>query len=239
MAAALAVICGLAAFLLVRGYVERVQALSPGDPVAVVMATEPLSRGEKLQQGSLGLRVMPQSFAPPGALHSVADASHLVALTDVAAGEVLTRTRVGPAAGPIATLVPEGMSAFPLQTTLPAGSVAPGDLVDVIAVFGGQDPHSDTVGEGLKIAAIRGADRSVSSLSVGGSDPDETLFVLVYPWQAEELAAAQAVGHLAVAVAGPDAPTPTPTQGEPASSPEPGGLTERTATPSSPPSTTP
>src|SRR5436309_14396672 len=91
---ALALVFGLAAFLAVRGYAERVRALAPalGRPVRVVVAASDLPRATRLTPDMLGTATYPSRFVPPGALRSPAAALDRVLVAGLSSGEVLTRT---------------------------------------------------------------------------------------------------------------------------------------------------
>jgi pilus assembly protein CpaB len=212
----LALAFGSSAFLVVRGYAARVEALAPalGEPVTVVVAASAIPRGTVLSEGMLEVASYPARFAPPGALEALARAIGRTVLTDLAAGEPVTRTRLSPGrAGPIAALVPPGLRAFVLATALPTGAVRPGDRVDVMATFAGGQPHTETVASGVEILAVAGSDASAEGGSLqeqavgesGSAAPEaeRSLVLLVDPDQAEQLAYARAFADLSVSVEGP------------------------------------
>jgi Flp pilus assembly protein CpaB len=208
--ALLAVASGGAAFLLVRGYAARLEVLRPvtGDPVQVVVAARALERGTVLAGDDLATRGIPSAFAPPGAVRSTSDAVGRVLASGLAAGEPLTRSRLtGTGAGPVAALVPSGLRAFPIAAGIPPGAVRPGDLVDVLATFGGPHPYTDTVAQGLEVLRVIGTDRGPGLTGVGaGAMP--TLIVLVEPDRAERVAYAVAFGKISVTVAPPPSAFP-------------------------------
>lgn len=211
--ALLAVASGGAAFLLVRGYAARLDALRPtvGEPVPVVVAARSLDRGQVLAPADLAVRQVPSAYAPVGALRSAERAGGRVLLAGLAQGEALTRTRLaGSDAGPVAALVPSGLRAFPIVAGMPAGIVRPGDLVDVLAAFGGQHPYTQTVAEGLEVARVVGSGGATGSgLGLTPSSPTggPTLILLVDPAQSERLAFAVAFGTVAVTIAAPEPAT--------------------------------
>lgn len=198
----------VAAALVMSAYARRLDAVRPdgGPPVSVVAAVTGVARGTVLTEAGLEIVTLPARFAPPGALRDVARATGRIAVADIAAGEVLTALRLaGEGAGPTASLVPAGMRAVQVPVVAAVG-VEPGDLVDLIATFGGGGAHTETTGEGIEVlavdradggAALGGATASPSSGSVG-------LVVLVTPTDAERLAFAAASATLSVAVRGPD-----------------------------------
>jgi len=200
----LAVVCGLGAFAIVRGYAARLEALRPavGRPVAVVVAAETLARGTVLAEEALSLASVPSAFAPPGALRSVQDAVGRTLVADLAEGEAVTRTRIGTSGGPVAAQVPSGLRAFVVPSGMPAGSVRPGDRVDVLATFGGQRPYTETVATGLEVLSVLATDDAAFAASGAAEGP--TLVLLVTPDAAERLAYAKAFADLAITIAGVD-----------------------------------
>ncbi len=219
--AVLAVAGALAAYLLVRGYATKLDALRPvvGRMIPVVVAAAPIERGTALAEPALRIVQMPSAFAPPGALRTTDQAVGQIASSDVAAGEPITRTRLGAVdAGPVASLVPSGLRAFPVQTGVPPGSVRPGDGVDVLATFGGPHPHTETVASGLEVLLILNGDIGQTGFTSASAD-GPTLVLLVTPDQAEHLAYAKAFADLAIAIDAPAgssptaAPTPVPSAG--------------------------
>jgi Flp pilus assembly protein CpaB len=200
--ALLAIACGALSFALVRGYAARLEALRPavGAPVSVVVAAEALARGTVLGEEALRVTEIPSAFAPPGALRSIEEALGRTIGSDLAAGEPLTRTRLGAAdAGPVASLVPSGLRAFPVQADVPAGSIGAGDRVDVLATFGGPHPHTETVAEGLEVLFVVGNDGGGGSLALSGSSAP-SLVLVVTAEEAERLAYAKAFADLSVAI---------------------------------------
>jgi pilus assembly protein CpaB len=204
----LAVVAALAAALVMRGYARHLEVVRPdgGPPIDVVSVTGPVSRGSVLTDDVLTVVTMPSRFAPAGAVRALDRAAGRIAVADLAAGEVLTELRLaGARSGPTASLVPAGMRAVQIPVVAAAG-VKPGDLVDVIATFGGGGPHTEVTGEALEVLVVDrgggggasfGGAASASSGSVG-------LIVLVTPDVAERLAFASAFATLSVAVRGPE-----------------------------------
>jgi len=205
--AALAVVFGLAAFLLVHGYAQRVQALAPalGRPVPVLVATHDLPRGTQLTEDMLKRLTVPSRFAPPGVVAEPKTASGRVLLAGLAEGEALTVTRLAPkGAGPIAALVPNGFRAVSVPIELPAGSVHAGDRIDVLATYTSGRHHVETVATALEVLLVTdSAQQSTGVADTGGSDP-RTLVVLATPDQAESIAYAKAFAVLSVLIDAPE-----------------------------------
>lgn len=203
--AGLAFLCGVTAFLLVQGYVDRIEASRPalGAPVSVVVAARDLARGATLNAEQLEVRELPGEFAPPGAVRDPATAEGRVLASAIEAGEPVIRTRLAaPRAGPVAALVPPGLRAFVVASDIPPEAVRAGDRVDVLATFGGGRPHTETVATGLEVLSVLGSGQT-DALS-GAPSEAPRLVLLVSPENAEGLAYAGAFGDLSVTIAGTD-----------------------------------
>jgi Flp pilus assembly protein CpaB len=202
--ALLAMAAGIGSFTIVRGYAAELDALRPelGDRIAVVVADRALVRGDVLAGDDVRIERIPSAYAPPGAFGAVGSVVGRTLAADLAAGEAVTRTRVGGAGGPVASLVASGLRAFVVASGLPPGVLEPGDRVDVIATFGGPRPYTDTVGTGLEVLSIVEEDAGTFQ-AAGPSGP--SLVLLVSAETAEQLAHATAFGRITVTVAPPDA----------------------------------
>jgi Flp pilus assembly protein CpaB len=214
----ISLVCALASAIVMRAYALRLDATRPdgGPPVEVVIAARDVARGSMLPEEALEVLTMPSGFTPPGALHDLAHATGRIAITDLAAGEIVTELRLAHGgSGPTASLVPAGMRAVQIPVAATAG-VAPGDLVDVIGTFGGGGAHTEVTGEALEVLAVRrggaggsfGAAGTTTSGSVG-------LIVLATPDDAERLVFASVFASLSIAVHGPDDALPEDTFGVP------------------------
>jgi Flp pilus assembly protein CpaB len=195
----------LTAALVMRAYARRLDVSRPdgGPPVSVVAAAADIGRGAVLTEAILEVVTIPSRFAPPGAMRDIARATGRIAATDVADGEVLTDLRLaGTGSGPTASLVPAGMRAVQVPVASAVG-VRPGDLVDVIATFGGGGAHTEVAGEAIEVLAV---DRAGGGASFGGvtTNGGVGLVLLVTPTDAERLAFASAFATLSIAVRGPD-----------------------------------
>jgi Flp pilus assembly protein CpaB len=209
--AVLAVACGLAAFAITRGYAAQVDALRPavGPWAPVVEAARGVSRGSVLGANDVALAAVPEAFAPSVALRTTADALGRVALVDLAAGEIVTATRVSAGGtGPLASLVPPGLRAVSVPIATPVPGLAAGDRVDVIASVGGGGSYADTVAEGLEV--LRPADADTSSL---GDDAGAVVMLLADPATAERLARSATFGSLSLTVIGTE-PSAFPAPGQ-------------------------
>ena len=201
---ALASVSALGAFGLARGYAQRLEALHPalGSPVPVVFAAGDVARGSTITSAAVEVRPIPSAYTPPGAFGDVDEVNGRIAVTDLAAGEPITSTRVSSKrVGPIAALVPLGLRAFAIDAVVPQGAVQAGDRVDVLATYGGGHPHTETVAVGLEVLLVlRPADGGGLDGSAANEGP--RLVLLVAPDVAERLAYAQAFGEITVTIEG-------------------------------------
>jgi pilus assembly protein CpaB len=203
----ISVACALSAALVMRAYARRLDVVRPdgGPPIAVVAAAEDVARGAVLTEEALEVVTVPSRFAPPGALRDLTQVAGTILVADIAAGEILTRLRLaGAGSGPTASLVPPGMRAVQVPVAGAVG-VKPGDLVDVIATFGGGGAHTEVAGEAIEVLAV---DRAGGGPSFGASPSGASgglgLVLLVTPTDAERLAFASAFATLSIAVRSPD-----------------------------------
>lgn len=209
---AFSVLLGALAFVVVRGYQDRVEALHPavGPMVPVVVVGEDLARGSVLTDAMLEASSIPEAFVPPGALADIAAVIGRVLTADIVAGELLTSSRLSvPEAGPIATLVPEGLRAVVVPSGMPPGTLRAGDRVEVYATYGGGQPHTELVASGL--AVVRILTEATAGGGIGGTttgDAGVALVLLVDADAASSLAYAHAFGQLQIAILGPE-PSPT------------------------------
>jgi pilus assembly protein CpaB len=201
----LSLVAGLLAVLLIRGYARRLEATRPdvGRPVDVVVALAAIARGATVTPDMVRADQMPSAFVPPYGAAALDDVVGRVLSADVAAGEVLTRTRLaGTEAGPVAALVPPGSRAFLIQSNLPADAVRTGDRVDVLAAFGGGRPHVETVASAVEVSQVMAVGEPGGVAGVdGASGPSLVLFV--DPETAERLTYAVAFATLMVTVEPP------------------------------------
>jgi Flp pilus assembly protein CpaB len=161
----------VAGLLLMHSYLARVaQASQPRAMVPVVVAGRDVARGTALGASDLRVVRMPAVYAPVGALRTIAQASGRVALSDLAHGEAVTRTRLARVrAGPVASLIPEGLRAFAVPSSLPPGAVQAGDMVDVLATYSSGQPRTETVVTGVQVLFVLGASGIQSGQAAAGS----------------------------------------------------------------------
>jgi pilus assembly protein CpaB len=204
-----ALLLGALAFVVVRGYQDRVEALHPavGPPVTTVTAAMDLARGTALSDEMLHASTVPEEFVPPGAVGDAASVVGRVLAGDVDAGEILTRSRLaGSEIGPVAALVPDGLRAVVVPSGVPPGTLRAGDRVEVYATYGGGRPHTELVASELEVVRILTEDAAGAG-GIGGTtttgDTGVSVVLLVDGDAAARLAYARAFGQLQIAILGP------------------------------------
>lgn len=190
----------------VGSYVRRVESTRPdlGPAVQILIASSDLVRGSVLTEASSAITSIPAELAPPGSFSSSDQILGRTLVADIARGEPFTSTRVSlPGVGPVAAVVPAGLRAFVLRSGMPAGSLAPGDVVDVIATYGagGGRPYTDTVATGVEVARVLD-EASGGGLAASSSDAGLAVVVLTDPVTVEALARASALGVITTSVVG-------------------------------------
>jgi Flp pilus assembly protein CpaB len=130
----------VAAFLLVlvtgltvSSLVGRASSLASrwGAPERVAVATRSLEVGDVVASGDVVLRPVPSGLVPAGALRRPPVGRTVLA--PLARGEVVTRARIG-------TLIPDGTRALAVPVGPGTPPLRPGDRVDVLATFEGDEP---------------------------------------------------------------------------------------------------
>jgi pilus assembly protein CpaB len=200
-------LCGAVAFVGLRGYAANLEATRPdvGPSVSVVMAVRDLERGQTLDASMLEAGEVPDAFVPPGAMEALSDAEGRVLTGNVAAGEVLTASRVAaPSPGPVAAIVPPGLRAVVVPSGVPAGILRAGDRVDLLATFGGGRPYTQTVVTAVEVVRVLTAANAVAGATASAG---AQLVLLVGPEDAERIAYAKTFAQLEVAIAA--APEPS------------------------------
>lgn len=217
-------VLAVTAALLVRSYAtglaEEARSSLPWD--SVVVAKEPIARGQPIRAEQVAVARWPRIVLPPGSFRDTSQVSGRVALAGLAPGEAVTETRLARVrAGPVASLIPQGLRAFAVPTSWPPGAIAAGDRVDVMATYGqGQDQARTelVVGE-VEVLLVLGSGSSEGGglpgvgagldPSVGGdSRKAATLLLLVSPEEQERLAFAGSFGNMSVTIAPTDAVAP-------------------------------
>ena len=120
-------------------------------------------------------------------MRDLARAAGRIAVADIAAGEIVTELRLAGARLRSDRLARPGRGCGPSQVPVASAvGVKPGDLVDVIATFGGGGAHTEVAGEAIEVLAV---DRAGGGASFGGATAPTSggvgLVLLVTPTDAE------------------------------------------------------
>ncbi len=211
---AVAILLGLVAVMLTRGYVnspgQTGLAMTSGSMVPVVVAAHPINRGVVLQPALLKLVNFPADAAPATAFRSIGEVTgakgqqRLVLRAIVANEPILASNISGPGgklnlSGTVAT----GMRAVSLRSTDVTGVggfVLPGDRVDVLLTHTNGN-NSDTSKTVTQVLA-----ENVRVLGVDQSDNDQAdkpvvskaITVEVTPEQAQSISLGQTVGTVSL-----------------------------------------
>lgn len=192
--AALAIVCAIASFALVRAEAERAATGSGSGGAQVVVAARSIQAGATITEGDVVTQVLAQ--APPAALPSVDLAVGKIAVTPFLTDEPVVLTRLTDAGGPLTTSVPPGHVAMSVQIqSMPVG-LAAGDRVDILATFAAARPYTSLVAEDVRVVNVGSAE------GLTGSSRGTQVLLELEPAASRGLAQAEATGVLAVVVRG-------------------------------------
>ncbi len=170
---AIAGVIGLVAVIIANGIFsgveeKRQQVADEQQITRIVVATQPLQFGTKLNEQNLRLQAFPAASVPEGAFRSLADAvkNSRVALRPMVPGEPVLASKVSGTDGraTLAAILPEGLRAKSIAVSAVsgvAGFVLPGTMVDVLLTrkipgdgATAEDFRSDVLLENVQVLAI-------------------------------------------------------------------------------------
>jgi len=209
---AVAILLGMIAVLLVRGYLGSARNTQAPNAVAsaamtpVVVAAKPIDRGATLAADSLKVASYPADAVPPDAFQTVAQLvgpgqTGRLALRSLSLNEPVLAGKVSGPGGKLtlATTVQPGMRAVAVRSSDiagVAGFVLPGDRVDILLTrtISGATPNTVTQVLAQNILVL-GIDQSANEES---DKPvvARAITIEVTPDQAEQISLAQAVGEV-------------------------------------------
>ncbi|HEY2444374.1 MAG TPA: Flp pilus assembly protein CpaB [Rhizomicrobium sp.] len=213
---AVAILLGLIAVLLVRSVLnsQRVAAVSqPASSVGtlpVVVAAEPIARGQAIEPEKLKVVRYPAGGGPEGTFASIAEVTGhgqpRLALSAFVANEPLLSARVSGPGGKLnlSAVVAPGMRAVSLRSNDVAGVggfVLPGDRVDVLltrSIGSGDDTNTVTqvVAENVRVLGVDQSADDASDKPVVA----KAVTIEVTPNQAQEISLGQSVGSVSLAL---------------------------------------
>ena len=199
-----ALIFGVLAAVSVSRYLSSAQAYTKNlNKVAVAKVAIPI--GSKIIPEQIMVVQFPKESTPDGAFESPEKLAGRVAVTNIAAREPITDSRLAPegtAAG-LSAIIPEGYRAMTVKVDDAAGIsgfIMPGTLVDVVVVIdpregsGMQDPISKIVLQNIKVLANgQNIDKPKDEREANSV---KAVTLQVTPEQAEKLALASSEGKL-------------------------------------------
>ncbi len=207
-----ALLLGLVAVLLVRGYLGSAQKnnQAAGALSTVVVAAQPISRGVALQPAMLKLARFPVDSVPPGSFRTVAEAvgggAPRLALQSLAANEPLLAAHIsGPGARQgLSAVLAAGMRAVSVRSgdvAGVAGFVLPGDRVDILLTrnFGSGDNGSTVTQMLAEDVRVIGVDQ-IADENTDKPVVAKAVTVEVTPAQAQSISLGQAVGTVSLAL---------------------------------------
>ena len=212
---AVAVVLGLGAVLAARVYLGANRDVEPAvrdaGSVPVVVASQPLARGFKLQPAVLKVARYPADAVPPGAFRTVAEASAAqggarIVLKDIASNEPILLDRVSAPGGRanLSGSLTEGMRAVSLRANDVAGVggfVLPGDRVDVLLTRSRDSNAPETsmtqvLAENIRVVGVDQSDNQAADKPV----VVKAITIEVTPDQAQAITLAQAVGAVSLSL---------------------------------------
>ena len=199
-----ALIFGVLAAVSVSKYLSSAQAYTKNlNKIAVAKVAIPI--GSKIVPEQIMVGQFPKESTPDGAFESPEKLAGRVAVTNIAAREPITESRLAPegtAAG-LSAIIPEGYRAMTVKVDDAAGIsgfIMPGTMVDVVVVIdpregsGMQDPISKVVLQNIKVLANgQNIDKPKDEREANSV---KAVTLQVTPEQAEKLALASSEGKL-------------------------------------------
>jgi pilus assembly protein CpaB len=199
-----ALMFGLLAAVTVSRYLSSAQAYSK-DLNRVVVAKVAIPLGTKIIAEQVMVVQFPKESTPDGVFESADKLTGRVAVTNIAAREPVTESRLAPegTTGGLSAVIPEGYRAMTVKVDDVvgiSGFIMPGTLVDVVVVITPgdtgmqQDPISKIVLQSIKVLANgQNIDKPESEREANSV---KAVTLLVTPEQAEKLALASSEGKL-------------------------------------------
>lgn len=199
-----ALIFGVLAAVSVSKYLSSAQAYSKNlSRIAVAKVAIPL--GTKIVPEQVMVVQFPKESLPDGAFENPDKLTGRVAITNIAAREPITETKIAPegTAGGLSAVIPEGYRAMTVKVDDVvgiSGFIMPGTLVDVVVVIdpdsqaGMQNPISKIVLQNIKVLANgQNIDKPQDQREANSV---KAVTLQVTPEQAEKLALAATEGKL-------------------------------------------
>jgi len=196
----------LTAFLAYAWLSGKERALNEaGAPGPVLVAVKHIPSGTRLDVTLVSVRNVPRGFIQPGALRAPDEASGLLALAPIAAGEQVLANKLALSGVTLALAVPPGKRAVTLSVdpaACVAGLLKPGDLVDVfVTVEEGREPRTSVL---IQAAPVLAMGRAFSPQPAANErnwftarqENEGTVTLAASPYEAEQLAHLEFAGRI-------------------------------------------
>ncbi|MBI3670384.1 MAG: Flp pilus assembly protein CpaB [Acidobacteria bacterium] len=203
-----AAILGIFASSIVYRAISQASARRPATALKVVVATDRLPLGTRLQAQNLRLIAWPAEQPLPGMFTRIQDCVDRALTTSVLASEPILEGKLAPkeSGSGLPATIPEGMRAISVavnDVVGVAGFVQPGTVVDVL-VTGATDVHSGSSGNVtrtiLENVRVLAAGQKIEQDKQGQAQTVPVITLLVSPEDANRLAMASTQGRIQLAL---------------------------------------
>jgi pilus assembly protein CpaB len=205
--AVVAIAVGLLASRYVYKQVQRAGAVKPVQTMQIVVASERLPLGARLQPHQLRLLSWPQDDPLPGSFPRIEDCANRALITPLVENEPVLEGNLAPkeAGAGLPAVIPEGMRALSVRVddvVGVAGFVIPGTMVDVLVTGdlgggGGGESVTRTILEDVRVLA---AGQKIEQDKEGKPQTVSVVTLLVDPDQANKLTMASTEGRIHLAL---------------------------------------
>jgi pilus assembly protein CpaB len=206
MIAGLALAVGLLVSYSVYNRLRTSAATNREPGVEVVVATNDVQVGAKLQDSDIRLLSFPQSNLPPGAFTRKSQVVNRGVVLPISRGEFILPSKLAAenAGAGLPSMIPPGMRAVSVRVNdvvSVAGFVEPGTRVDVLATGNsGSERQTTTVLENVAVIAVG---RNLGRSPTGEFQTASVITLLVSPDDAQKLALVSQEGRIQLALRNP------------------------------------
>ncbi len=205
----LALALGAFASALAYRILQSRSASAEGGGKEVVVASDDLTVGTRIQENDVRVVRVPAEVAPPGSFRQKSRVVGRGVVQPIAAGEFVLPSKLAAENGGsgLPSMIPPGMRAVSVRisdSSSVAGFVLPGTRVDVLmtgSLGGSGEPQTITVLR--NVAVLANGQKLDRSLLSGESQNSPVITLAVSPDDAEKLALAMNQGHIQLALRNP------------------------------------
>src|ERR1700733_3810241 len=207
MIGVLALALGLIASLYVYRTLQSRAGAGSDAGVDVIVATDDLQVGARVQEHDIKIIKIPAADLPPGSPRRRSEVLGHGVIVPIAKGEFILPNRLGGenAGSGLPSLIPPGMRAVSVrvnEVVSVAGFVTPGTRVDVLLTGtpGGGEQETTTV---LQNVAVLASGHTLERTATGEAQTTAVITLLVSPDDAQRLTLASSEGHIQLALRNP------------------------------------